>query len=243
MSEQISVSDNRKSIGGLFDRIAPHYDRLNHLLSLNIDKIWRRKAVKELSQTEGTILDVATGTCDFAIEILRAKKTKKLIGVDLSEVMMALGRKKIEQFISSKDIYKDCKVDIKAANCADLPFEDNTFAAVTCCYGVRNFSKLEKCLQEMHRVMQENGKLVIVEFSYPSNKLVRIIYDFYFTKILPTIGKMISKDNSAYNYLPASVKAFYKGKQFADKLSEAGFRNTNWHNQTFGISTIYTAIK
>lgn len=116
MSEQISVSDNRKSIGGLFDRIAPHYDRLNHLLSLNIDKIWRRKAVKELSQTEGTILDVATGTCDFAIEILRAKKTKKLIGVDLSEVMMALGRKnrtiyQFQRYLQGlQSRYKSCQL-------------------------------------------------------------------------------------------------------------------------------------
>lgn len=244
MDADISVKENKKNIGSLFDRIAPGYDKLNHLLSLNIDKYWRKKAAKELNKNTYNILDVATGTCDFAIELIKRKKTSHLVGIDLSKEMIKIGKDKFFDFIDKhQHDYNDVKVTIMQADCTSLPFKDNSFAALTCAYGVRNFSDLNKGLGEMYRVLTPNGKLVILEFTYPKNKLIKFFYNIYFTNVLPWVGKIISKDNSAYKYLPASVKAFATEEQFIQNLETIGFKNTKYKNLTFGISTIYTATK
>ncbi len=221
----------------MFDSIAPQYDFLNHLLSLNIDKIWRNRAVKLLRPKQPKqILDVATGTGDFAIA-LRKLNPDRIVGLDLSEQMLSYGRVKIQKRGLDKLITM-VKGDSEA-----LPFEDNTFDAITVAYGVRNFENTVKGLTEMHRVMKPGGTMVVLEFSKPKVFPVKQIFYFYFHFVLPLVGRLFSKDRRAYTYLPESVEAFPGGDAFLKLMQQGGFKATKQIPLSFGISSIYHGVK
>lgn len=226
--------EEKQHIGQLFDRIAGTYDGLNHGLSLNIDKWWRRKTVR-LMPPVSQVLDVAVGTADLAIEMLRTGKAQQVTGIDLSEQMMAVG--------AQKCMKRNVEVTFVKGDAQAMPFEDNTFDAVTCAYGCRNFRSLDEGLKEMFRVLKPGGQVTILEFSYPSNVLVRAAYDLYFTHILPWVGRIVSRDKTAYTYLNRSVKSFCWGEEFIQHLHDAGFTRGTFLPLTFGITTIYTALK
>ncbi len=227
----------KEEVTKMFDNIAPRYDLLNRVLSVGIDTIWRKNAINELKDIKPqSILDVATGTCDLAIEAMRLKP-KKVVGLDISSEMLALGQKKIEKK-GLQDIIK-----LKLGDSENLPFESNTFDAATVSFGVRNFENLEQGLSELYRVVKPGGKLVVLEFSKPSKFPIKQVYFSYFKYVLPNIGKLVSKDQSAYTYLPASVQAFPEGEQFIEKLKGCGFKSATCKEQTFGICSIYTALK
>ena len=228
-------------IGHLFDRIAPTYDGLNHGLSLNIDRRWRRKTVALMPPVEH-VLDVAIGTADLTIEMLRQGKAQRVTGIDLSEQMMAIGEKKIESQQPTANSQQPT-VDFVFANAQQMPFEDQTFDAVTCAFGCRNFQNLDEGLSEMYRVLKPGGQVTVLEFSYPSNPFVRAVYDLYFTHLMPAIGRVVSRDKTAYTYLNRSVKSFCWGEAFVQHLRQAGFRDTRFQTLTFGIATVYTAKK
>lgn len=228
--------EEKKNIGHLFDGIASTYDLLNHLLSLNIDKWWRRKTIKQLNPCQ-QVLDVAIGTADLTLEMLRQQKAEHITGLDLSKEMMRIGLQKVQK----KGLAE--KVTFQQGSAQDMPYEENTFDAVTCAYGVRNFANLDEGLSEMHRVMKPGGQLLILEFSYPKNALVRFVYDLYFTHIMPFIGRLFSKDKAAYNYLNRSVKGFIWGEAMTARMEKAGFKQASFHTLTFGITTLYTATK
>lgn len=226
----------KEQVATMFDNISENYDFLNHFLSAGIDIIWRKKAIKLLKQDQPKlILDIATGTGDFAIEAL-SLNPDKIIGVDISEGMLAVGRKKM--------IKKNIKnIEMVSGDSEGLQFEDNKFDAVIVAFGVRNFEHLEKGLEDMFRVLKPGGKAVILEFSKPSKFPMKQLYNFYFKYILPFIGKIISKDNSAYTYLPESVQQFPDGSSFINILNKTGFKQTQCKALTFGISSIYTGVK
>lgn len=230
------MNNEKANIGKLFDRIAGTYDRFNHITSLGIDIYWRRVAIRGM-QPVGHMLDVAIGTADVAIMALKKHKAQHVTGLDLSTEMMAIGRRKAEHEKLDKDI------DFIAGSALEMPFEDNRFEALTCAYGVRNFSDLDAGLKEMHRVLRPGAQLVILEFSYPQNRLIRWAYDLYFSHLMPLIGRLISKDAGAYTYFLHSVKSFIWGEEMLDHLRRAGFANAQFQTMTFGITTLYTATK
>lgn len=228
----------KEGVRKLFDNIASDYDKLNHILSLNIDKGWRKKAVRNLVDTQEPlkVLDVACGTADFTIEIAqKVGKGSEVIGVDISEGMMAVGREKIKKAGVSAELY--------VADCEDLPYSDNTFDRISVGFGVRNFEHLELGLSQMCRVLSPGGKLVILELSVPSNAFIRWCYKLYFLKILPAIGGMISGDRGAYEYLPASVLRFPGPEKFIPMLKSAGFAQVEHTSLTLGICRMYVAKK
>ncbi len=225
-----------ENIGSLFDSISYRYDRFNHTASMGIDRLWRRRAVRSLPDCQ-LVLDVAAGTADLCIETIRQGKSQKVVGVDISEGMLDVGREKVLRKGLSD------KIELRVADCASLPFDDNTFDAVTCGYGVRNFAELDRSLTEIFRVLKPGGQLRILEFTYPTNKLVRFFYDFYFTRIVPRIGKKLTDNGDAFVYFMKSVKSFAKGREFLDILERNGFSDTSFKSQTFGISTLYKACK
>ena len=230
-------SGKKKQIAMMFNNISRKYDLLNHLLSLGIDISWRKKAINQLKTLQPKkILDVATGTADFAIEAI-SLKPDKVIGVDISEGMLEQGKEKIKKLKLQQSI------ELLMADSEDLPFLDNKFDAVIVAFGVRNFENLEKGLSEMIRVTRVGGMVVIIEFSRPPDFPFNYIYNFYFKYILPGIGKIISKDKSAYRYLPDSVMAFPDGENFISILRKTGFKNLKCLPLTFGISCIYTGSK
>lgn len=221
----------------MFDNISPKYDLLNHILSVNIDKIWRRKAVKKLMPfNPEKILDIATGTGDFAIAASKIKNSK-ITGIDISAGMLEMGRQKIEKKGLSE------KIELIKADSENLQFQDNTFDAAIVGFGVRNFETLEKGLSEILRVLKPGGIFIVLEFSKPRKSPFKQLYYFYFRKIIPMLGKLISKDNSAYSYLPESVNKFPDGEDFIKILNTVGFINNRWHSQTFGIASIYQTEK
>lgn len=221
----------------MFNNISKKYDFLNHFLSLGIDILWRKKAISLLKKdAPKKILDIATGTGDFAIEALKLSP-EKVIGVDISEGMLAVGKKKMTK------LGHDDVIELQLGDSERLLFDDNNFDAVIVAFGVRNFENLEKGLQDMFRVLKPNGKVVILEFSRPSVFPFKQLYSFYFKAILPLIGKIVSKDDSAYTYLPESVQQFPDGKDFLGILNKIGFKETQCTSLTFGISSIYTGIK
>lgn len=227
----------KENIKALFDNIAPDYDKLNHILSLNIDKSWRRKAVREIVDNERSlkVLDVACGTGDFAIEIARKMSGGSVTGIDLSEGMMSVGREKAAAAgIEAVLEYGDCEA---------LIYEDNTFDRVAVAFGVRNFEHLDLGLKEMWRVLDKDGKLVILELSVPSNPVIRWCYKLYFLNILPAIGGFVSGNKGAYRYLPASVLHFPAPDKFVAMMHEAGFREVRHKAFTFGICRMYVGIK
>ena len=225
----------KQHIGQLFDRIASTYDGLNHGLSLNIDRRWRHKTVARMANAKH-VLDVAIGTADLTIEMLRQGKAEQITGIDLSEGMMAIGEKKVQEF-------KNSKVRFVYGNAQEMPFEDKSFDAVTCAFGCRNFQDLDAGLKEMYRVLKPGGQVTILEFSYPKNPFIRWVYDLYFSHILPFVGRIVSRDKTAYSYLNTSVKHFCWGEAFVKRLTDAGFKDAQFKPLTFGITTIYTAHK
>lgn len=232
--DELSKKDQ---VARMFNNISPKYDLLNHLLSLGIDIRWRKKAIRLLKDSQPKmILDVATGTGDFAIEALRLNP-EKVIGVDISDGMLDIGRQKLTRR------KLDERIVLKNGDSENLQFEDNTFDAVIVAFGVRNFEYLEKGLLGMQRVLKPDGNVVILEFSKPTAFPFRQMYNFYFKSILPIIGRMISKDNSAYTYLPESVQAFPQGAEFLEVLKKTGFNQTRCIPLTFGICSIYTGKK
>lgn len=232
-----SDKQKKQQVEQMFDNIAPRYDFLNHVLSLGIDKLWRKKAINILSAYKtNTLLDVATGTGDFAIAALKLKPSR-LVAFDLSEQMLNVGRAKAEK-LGVSDIIQFVKGDSEA-----MPFSDNQFDAITVAFGVRNFENLEKGLREFHRVLKPNGVAVILEFSKPKYFPFKQLYLFYFFSILPLVGRMVSKDRSAYSYLPESVMAFPDDQKFLGILKACGFTKSKQKRLTFGIATIYIAQK
>jgi demethylmenaquinone methyltransferase / 2-methoxy-6-polyprenyl-1,4-benzoquinol methylase len=232
-----SSQSKKNQVEEMFDNISPKYDLLNHLLSVNIDKIWRKNAIKKVKVfAPQNILDVATGTGDFAIAATRIKNVR-VTGIDISEGMLEIGRKKVERKKLSGQI------ELIKADSENLPFDKDTFDAATVGFGVRNFENLEKGLSEIFRVLKPGGVFVVLEFSKPKKTPFKQLYYFYFTKILPALGRLISKDNSAYTYLPESVKTFPDGEDFIDILNNVGFVESSSHQQTFGIATIYFSRK
>ncbi|MCU0367883.1 MAG: bifunctional demethylmenaquinone methyltransferase/2-methoxy-6-polyprenyl-1,4-benzoquinol methylase UbiE [Cyclobacteriaceae bacterium] len=227
----------KEQVARMFDSISGKYDFLNHFLSLGIDIRWRKKAVKLLAADKPKlILDIATGTGDFAIETL-SLKPEKVIGVDISEGMLEVGRKKM------KARGYDAIIEMRSGDSENLPFEENKFDAVIVAFGVRNFENLEKGLTDMRRVLKEGGRVVVLEFSKPRSFPFKQLYNFYFNFILPKVGKMISKDPAAYTYLPESVQAFPDGDDFVSIMNKLGYKNTSCTPLTFGISSLYTATK
>lgn len=228
--------EEKKNIGGLFDRIAVTYDMLNHLLSLNIDRSWRRKTVEMLTPCK-KLLDVAIGTGDLSLEIMKQKKAERIQGIDLSQEMMRIGAEKV------KKAGLEDKIAFDLGSALEMPYADSEYDALTCAYGVRNFSDLDKGLQEFHRVLKPGGQLAILEFSYPTNPIIRFGYDMFFSHILPIIGRIISNDQTAYSYLNKSVKDFIWGEEMVKRIEAAGFKDVKFRTLTFGITTIYTAEK
>jgi demethylmenaquinone methyltransferase / 2-methoxy-6-polyprenyl-1,4-benzoquinol methylase len=227
----------KDQVAKMFNAISGRYDFLNHFLSLGIDIRWRKKAIQVLKQSSPkTILDVATGTGDFAIEAL-SLNPMKIVGVDISEGMLEVGRRKI------KSLGLEEKITLQLADSENLPFPDNSFDAVIVAFGVRNFENLEKGLKEMNRVLRPEGRVVVLEFSKPTIFPMKQLFNAYFNFILPLIGKFISGDNAAYQYLPESVKAFPDGRDFLLCLSKAGFKSAICTPLTFGISSLYSAQK
>jgi demethylmenaquinone methyltransferase/2-methoxy-6-polyprenyl-1,4-benzoquinol methylase len=226
----------KEQVTTMFNNIAKNYDMLNHSLSLGMDYIWRKKAVKMLCNKPKTILDIATGTADFAV--CASKYTKaKITGIDISQEMLNVGLKKIVK-------KKLCKrITLKKADSEDLPFSDKSFDSITAGFGVRNFEDLNKGLSEMFRVLNTNGMIAILEPSTPNYFPLKQLFNLYFHHVLPTIGSWISKDKNAYKYLPESVDAFPSGIKFINKLQNAGFKECRHFPLSFGIVSLYVAIK
>lgn len=230
-------SSKKEEVAEMFDNISKRYDFLNHFLSLGIDKIWRKKAVKILKNYQPKIiLDIATGTGDFAISAMRLKPTK-IVGLDLSEGMLEVGRKKMKKKGLSEII------DMIQGDSENLPFEDNHFDGLTVGFGVRNFENLEKGLGEMLRVLKPGAPGIILEFSKPKKFPVKQSFNFYSKHIIPKIGKSISKDSAAYSYLPESVEAFPEGQAFVDIMKKVGYKNITTKLVSGGIATIYVGEK
>jgi len=221
----------------MFDDIAGSYDFLNHMLSLNVDKNWRRKAIRTLMPIHPKqILDVATGTGDLAIAAL-SLNPDHVTGVDVSAGMLEVGRKKIVKMRLGE------RISFVEASCENLPFPESSFDAAMVAFGVRNFTDPDQGLRELFRVLRPGGKLVILEFSLPEHKWLKALYRIYFHRILPLIGKVFSKDLAAYRYLPESVESFARGNAFVSMLNHAGFSASTFKPLTAGICGLYTGMK
>ena len=224
-------------VSSLFDAIAHRYDLLNHLLSGGVDLYWRRKAIDTLrSLKPRRILDVATGTADLAIASLRLKP-ESVVGIDIAEKMLAIGREKLEK----KGL--GAIITLESGEAEHLAFPDGSFDASIVAFGARNFEHLEQGLREMGRVLRPGGRIVVLEFSRPASFPFKQIYLFYFRRILPLIGRLVSKDQGAYTYLPDTVMKFPEGDAFLGILRTAGFAAVRQERLTFGIATIYTGEK
>ena len=231
-----SSESKKKQVSEMFDNIANSYDFLNHSLSLGMDNVWRKIAIKKLTNNPKIILDIATGTGDFAVSA--AKYTDaKITGIDISQGMLNVGIEKVRK----KNLNN--RISLQLADSESLPFNDNTFDAITAGFGVRNFEKLNKGLSEMKRVLNKDGIVVILEPSTPKYFPLKQFYKLYFHHVLPTIGAWISKDKSAYSYLPESVDAFPSGEKFIVELKNVGFKDCKHIPLTFGIVSLYIAIK
>ncbi len=242
MSEEVKPygqedKSKKSEVKEMFDNISPKYDFLNHFLSVGIDNLWRKKAVKQLrSIAPKKILDIASGTGDFALELLSLKPTQ-IIGADISEGMLEMGRKKIIK----KGV--DNIITMEVGDSENLSYEDNAFDALTVGFGVRNFQDLEKGLSEMLRVVRPEGKIAILEFSKPKKFPIKQYYAFHSKYVIPFFGRMISKDSSAYTYLPESIKAFPEGKNFEEIMRKLGYKDVYSILCSGGIATIYIGTK
>ncbi len=233
-----SKESKKKQVENMFDKIAFRYDFLNRFLSAGIDVGWRKKAVKQLvSSKPKNILDVATGTGDFALTAFEILKPAKITGIDISEGMLEIARKKIEKAGLQENI------EVLKGDSEAILFADNTFDAVTVAFGVRNFENLEKGLGEIRRVLKPGGKLIILEFTKPSAPVIKQVYNFYMNTITPKIGKIIAKNNEAYQYLNDSVLQFPEKESFIHILNQTDYRNAFYKTLTLGICSIYCAEK
>ncbi len=232
-----SEQSKKNQVEEMFNNISPRYDLLNHLLSANIDKLWRKRVVNLLKPHQPKlILDIATGTADFAIAATKIEGAK-IVGIDISNGMLEVGIRKIEKRKLNNTI------ELVNADSENLPFDDEKFDAAIVGFGVRNFESLKKGLTEIHRVLKPGGVFFVLEFSKPGKTPFKQIYRVYFTKILPLIGRLVSKDNNAYTYLPESVNEFPDGEKFLTILAEVGFAANKCFPQTFGIVSVYEAHK
>ncbi len=228
----------KKQVKRMFDNIAHKYDFLNHLFSMGIDVLWRKKCIRILrNENPSTIIDMATGTGDFAIEAIRMGLDAHVTGIDLSQGMLDVGIEKIK----SRG-YQE-KISMQQGDSENLPIDDNSFDAYTVGFGVRNFENLNKGLSEMHRVLNSGGITIILEFSKPKIFPIKQLFGFYFKYIMPTIGNLLSKDSSAYTYLPESVMAFPEGDDFLNEMEKVGFKNLRQKKLTGGIASIYIGYK
>ena len=224
----------KEEVREMFDNIAPKYDLLNHTLSMSIDRVWRRRVVGEVRRAKpGRILDVATGTGDLAIAMARRIRDVQVLGVDLSEQMLAVARRKIE----ARGL--DGRIVLDRGDAERLAVADASVDVATVAFGVRNFGDLGAGLRELARTIKPGGKVVILEFSRPRNRVFRALYEFYSYKILPRIGGLVSRDKRAYEYLPASVGEFPAPEEFMAMMARAGFRDCRARSQSFGIAQIY----
>lgn len=229
----------KEQVEQMFDNIAPTYDKLNHIMSLNIDRMWRRRVMRIVRRSKAhKIMDVATGTGDLAIAMAKRVDRTQILGIDLSEEMLAVARRKVEKQGLEERIMLE-KGD--AENLTMVTTE--SIDAATVAFGVRNFENIERGLSEIYRTLKPGGKLVVLEFSMPKNRLVRWVYSQYAHRLLPRIGGMISKDKQAYTYLPDSVEEFPSPERFAEILRGVGFRSVKTRSQSFGIAYIYDATK
>lgn len=227
----------KQQVEQMFDNISGNYDLLNRILSMGIDVSWRKKVVKSVqNQNPSTILDIATGTGDLAIAMAKATQAK-ITGFDLSAGMLEVGKRKV----SEEKL--DNRIEMIQGDAENMPFDDNSFDVITVAFGVRNFENLKKGLDEIYRVLKPGGKFIILEFSQPESFPMKQLYNFYSKNILPRIGKRISKDQSAYTYLPDSVKAFAYGEEMKNILKSSNFVQPFDKKLTFGIASIYESLK
>lgn len=233
-----SGESKKQQVAGMFDDIAFRYDFLNRFLSAGIDIRWRKKAIRELAMLKPqSILDVATGTADVAIMAAGILQPKKITGIDISEGMLQIGRNKIEKLGLQNSI------ELLNGDCETINFDDGSFDAVTVAFGVRNFENLEKGLAEINRVLKPGGKLVVLEFSKPKNTVIKTMYNLYMKFICSKVGKLLSKNRTAYKYLDESIKKFPEGKNFTAILDSLGFTNTYIKPLSLGICSIYCGVK
>jgi len=236
--DQHSALSKKEQVADMFNSIALRYDFLNHFLSAGIDVYWRKIALKQVAGIKPqSLLDVATGTADLAIMAEKILKPTKIIGIDISDGMLEIGRQKIKK-AGLENI-----IELSTGDSEAIKYPDNSFDAVTVSFGVRNFEHLEKGLSEIYRVLKPSGKLVILEFSKPKGFFIKFIYNFYMKIITPLVGKMISKNKTAYSYLDASIKKFPEGKNFIKVLDKTGYQHTQSKTLSLGICTIYCGIK
>ena len=232
------LGEKGRLVERMFDSIAPTYDTLNHHLSLNIDKGWRKQAIKQLLPfAPKTVLDIATGTGDFAILAAQMLQPSRLVGVDISQRMMDIGQKKVAK-AELQGI-----ISFEKEDCLSLSFADETFDAVTAAFGIRNFQDLDRGLTEMCRVLRKGGHLSIVELTAPISVPMRWLFKVYSHTFLPLYGRLISKDKEAYRYLTATIEAFPQGDRMVDILRKAGFSKASYRRLTFGVCTMYFATK
>jgi len=233
-----SELSKKQQVAGMFDDIAGRYDFLNGFLSAGIDTRWRKKALKELTSLHPSVmLDVATGTADVAIMASRLLKPTRITGIDISDGMLDIGRKKIQK------LGLDQTIELLNGDSEAINFPDNSFDAVTVAFGVRNFQQLEKGLSEIKRVLKPGGKLVVLEFSKPKMPFVRSVYNFYMKIVTPNMGKIFSKNRDAYQYLDESIKKFPEGKNFTGILDNLGYKKTYHKPLSLGICSIYCGEK
>ncbi len=227
-----------QQVEAMFDSIAPAYDFMNAAMSFGLHRRWLRKAIKKAAVDSPTkILDVATGTADVAIALSQRLHDAQITGIDLSEGMLAIGRKKVNKAGLNQ------RIDLLQADCLNLPFPDNSFDCITVAYGVRNFEHLLEGYKEMTRVLRKGGRIVVIELSTPRSPWVKPFYKFYTRYIIPLVGRIVSKDVRAYSYLPESIAAVAQGNAMTDLMEVAGLRNSSFHPLSFGVCTIYTASK
>lgn len=229
----------KEQVEQMFDNIAPTYDKLNHILSLNIDRIWRRRVMRIVRRSQPkSIMDVATGTGDLAIAMAKRVEGAHILGVDLSEEMLQVARTKI------KRLGLEERIEVNKGDAENLSFvASDSIDAATVAFGVRNFENLEGGLSEIYRTLKSGGKFVVLEFSIPRNRFIRWVYAQYSHRLLPRIGAMLSKDRKAYDYLPDSVEEFPAPERFAEILRGVGFKDIKLRSQSFGIAYIYEATK
>ena len=227
-----STEEKKEQVAQMFNNIAVRYDFLNSFLSLGIHKGWRKKCVKALSDLHpNQLLDVATGTADFAIACAQLQP-KKIIGIDISEGMMAVGRKKLES------MGLNSLITLESGNAETVTYADNSFDAIVVGFGVRNFQDLEKGLKNLCRILKPGGRIIILEFSYPKNPIIKFGYTIYFSYITPFIGRLFSSDKRAYSYLTESVKAFPHNEAFVNVMKNCGYVNTSYQGLTFGVAAM-----
>ena len=230
----------REQVETMFDNIAHSYDMLNHTLSFGIDKIWRNNAISYLLRNRkrtDSVLDIATGTGDFAILAYRKLHPKKVVGVDISEGMMNVGRDKVRQ-LGVED-----KIEFRQEDCANMSFADNSFDAVISAFALRNFENLDVCLREMHRVLNDGGHLSVVDLCTPVSFPMKQLFHIYSRVVMPALGRLFSKDASAYTYLPETMEAVPQAERMCDIITKAGFRNAQFKRLLFGMCILYTGEK